>query len=147
MNVPGEHLLNVMSANEFLTRVNLMQGLRPDYETPLPETEGKQVLVIGGGNTAMDAARTARRLGGHVTIVYRRTQSEMPARVEELHHALEEGIALKVLRSPSEFLGDQQTGFVTAATLEVMELGEPDASGRRRPDGHRRAPRSCAPTS
>jgi len=133
MNVPGEHLLNVMSANEFLTRVNLMQGLRPDYETPLPETEGKQVIVIGGGNTAMDAARTAHRLGGHVTIVYRRTQSEMPARVEELHHALEEGIALKVLRSPSEFLGDQQTGFVTAATLEVMELGEPDASGRRRP--------------
>jgi glutamate synthase (NADPH/NADH) small chain len=133
MNVPGEHLLNVMSANEFLTRVNLMQGLRPDYETPLPETDGKQVIVIGGGNTAMDAARTARRLGGHVTIVYRRTQSEMPARVEELEHALEEGIALKVLRSPSEFLGDGQTGFVTAATLEVMQLGEPDASGRRRP--------------
>jgi len=133
MNVPGEHLLNVMSANEFLTRVNLMQGLRPDYETPLPETAGKQVIVIGGGNTAMDAARTARRLGGHVTIVYRRTQSEMPARVEELEHALEEGIALKVLRSPSEFLGDGTTGFVTAATLEVMQLGEPDASGRRRP--------------
>ncbi len=151
MNVPGEHLLNVMSANEFLTRVNLMQGLRPDYETPLPETEGKQVLVIGGGNTAMDAARTAHRLGGHVTIVYRRTQSEMPARVEELHHALEEGIALKVLRSPSEFLGDQQTGFVTAATLEVMELGEPDASGRRRPmatgehRGHARGPRDHGP--
>ena len=133
MNVPGEHLLNVMSANEFLTRVNLMQGLRPDYETPLPEIEGKDVIVIGGGNTAMDAARTARRLGGIVTIVYRRTQSEMPARVEELHHALEEGIALKVLRAPSEFLGDQQTNFVTAATLDVMELGEPDESGRRRP--------------
>lgn len=133
MNVPGEHLLNVMSANEFLTRVNLMQGLREDYETPLPETAGKQVLVVGGGNTAMDAARTARRLGGEVTIVYRRTQAEMPARVEELHHALEEGIGLAVLRSPSEFLGDASTGFVTAATLEVMELGEPDASGRRRP--------------
>jgi len=133
MNVPGEHLLNVMSANEFLTRVNLMQGLRPDYETPLPEIEGKDVIVIGGGNTAMDAARTARRLGGNVTIVYRRTQSEMPARVEELHHALEEGIALQVLRAPSEFLGDQQTNFVTAATLDVMELGEPDESGRRRP--------------
>jgi glutamate synthase (NADPH/NADH) small chain len=132
MNVPGEHLLNVMSANEFLTRVNLMQGLRPDYETPLPETDGKQVIVIGGGNTAMDAARTAKRLGGDVTIVYRRTQSEMPARVEELEHALEEGIALKVLRSPSEFLGNSE-GFVTAATLDVMELGEPDASGRRRP--------------
>jgi len=133
MNVPGEHLLNVMSANEFLTRVNLMQGLRADYETPLPDTEGKQVLVIGGGNTAMDAARTAHRLGGLVTIVYRRTQSEMPARVEELEHALEEGIALKVLRSPSEFIGDQETNFVKAATLEVMELGEPDKSGRRRP--------------
>lgn len=133
MNVPGEHLLNVMSANEFLTRVNLMQGLREDYETPLPETAGKNVLVIGGGNTAMDAARTARRLGGNVTIVYRRTQSEMPARVEELHHALEEGVALQVLRSPSEFHGDTGTGFVTAATLDVMELGEPDESGRRRP--------------
>ena len=133
MDVAGEHYLNVMSANEFLTRVNLMQGLREEYETPLPVTEGKEVLVIGGGNTAMDAARTAHRLGGRVTIVYRRTQAEMPARVEELEHALEEGIALKVLRSPREFLGDDATGFVTATTLEVMELGEPDASGRRRP--------------
>jgi glutamate synthase (NADPH/NADH) small chain len=132
MNVPGEHLLNVMSANEFLTRVNLMQAQRPDYETPLPETRGKEVMVIGGGNTAMDAARTARRLGGNVTIVYRRTQKEMPARVEELEHALEEGIALRVLRSPTEFLGDSH-GFVTAATLDVMELGAPDDSGRRRP--------------
>ncbi len=133
LNVPGEHLLNVMSANEFLTRVNLMQGLRPDHETPLPETEGRQVLVIGGGNTAMDAARTARRLGGTVTIVYRRTRTEMPARVEELEHALEEGIALRVLRSPSEFVGDDASGFVSAATLDIMELGEPDGSGRRRP--------------
>jgi len=133
MNVPGEHLLNVMSANEFLTRVNLMQGLREDYETPLPETKGKEVLVIGGGNTAMDAARTARRLGGNVTIVYRRTQSEMPARVEELHHALEEGIQLKVLRSPIEFVGDDKTHFVTGAMLDVIALGEPDASGRRSP--------------
>jgi glutamate synthase (NADPH/NADH) small chain len=132
MNVPGEHLLNVMSANEFLTRVNLMQGQRPDYETPLPETRGREVMVIGGGNTAMDAARTAQRLGGNVTIVYRRTQKEMPARVEELEHALEEGIALQVLRSPTEFLGDSH-GFVTAATLDVMELGAPDDSGRRRP--------------
>jgi len=132
MNVPGEHLLNVMSANEFLTRVNLMQGLRPDYETPLPATEGKEVIVIGGGNTAMDAARTAQRLGGNVTIAYRRTKSEMPARVEELRHALEEGIALKELCSPIEFLGDD-ANFVTATTLEVMELGEPDDSGRRRP--------------
>ena len=133
MNVPGEHLLNIMSANEFLTRVNLMQGQSPEYETPLPETAGKEVLVIGGGNTAMDAARTARRLGGNVTIVYRRTRDEMPARVEELHHALEEGIALRVLRSPSEFRGDDKTGFVDAAVLDVMELGEPDDSGRRRP--------------
>ncbi len=132
LNVPGEHLVNVMSANEFLTRVNLMQGLREDYETPLPETEGKQVLVIGGGNTAMDAARTARRLGGHVTIVYRRTQREMPARVEELEHALEEGIELRVLRSPSEFVGNDDSR-VSAATLDVMELGERDSSGRRRP--------------
>ncbi len=133
MDVPGEHYLNVMSANEFLTRVNLMQGLRDDYETPLPVTVDKEVLVIGGGNTAMDAARTAHRLGGHVTIVYRRTRSEMPARVEELEHALEEGITLLSLRSPNEFLGDDATGFVTATTLDVMELGDPDASGRRRP--------------
>ncbi len=133
LNVPGEHLLNVMSANEFLTRVNLMQAHRLDHETPLPLTDGKQVLVIGGGNTAMDAARTARRLGGQVTIVYRRTRAEMPARVEELEHALEEGIELEVLRSPIEFLGDDATGFVTGTTLEVMGLGEPDATGRRRP--------------
>lgn len=132
MNVPGEHLLNVMSANEFLTRVNLMRGLSEEYETPLPETRGKKVLVIGGGNTAMDAARTAHRLGGHVTIVYRRTQDAMPARVEELHHALEEGVSLVTLRAPSEFVGDD-THFVKAAVLDVMELGEPDASGRRSP--------------
>ena len=133
MNVPGEHLLNVMSANEFLTRVNLMQGAREGFETPLPEVKGKRVIVIGGGNTAMDAARTARRLGGLVTIVYRRTRSEMPARVEELHHALEEGIELKVLRSPTEFIGDDKTHFVKMATLDVIELGAPDASGRRSP--------------
>ena len=133
LNVPGEHLLNVMSANEFLTRVNLMQGHKDERETPLPDTAGKQVLIIGGGNTAMDAARTARRLGGQVTIVYRRTRAEMPARVEELEHALEEGIELEVLRSPIEFLGDDATGFVTGATVEIMGLGEPDASGRRRP--------------
>jgi glutamate synthase (NADPH/NADH) small chain len=133
MNVPGEHLLNVMSANEFLTRVNLMQGLREEYETPLPETAGKQVIVIGGGNTAMDAARTARRLGGIVTIVYRRTQGEMPVRVEELHHALEEGIALKELRAPREFVGDGRTHTVTHTILDIIELGAPDASGRRSP--------------
>jgi glutamate synthase (NADPH/NADH) small chain len=133
MNVPGEHLLGVMSANEFLTRVNLMQGLDKEYETPLPETAGKQVIVIGGGNTAMDAARTAKRLGGIVTIVYRRTQDEMPVRVEELHHALEEGVGLKVLRAPREFVGDEKTHCVTHAILDVMELGEPDASRRRSP--------------
>ncbi|MFZ1124375.1 MAG: sulfide/dihydroorotate dehydrogenase-like FAD/NAD-binding protein [Candidatus Baltobacteraceae bacterium] len=133
MNVPGEHLLGVMSANEFLTRVNLMQGQLEDYETPLPETKGKHVIVIGGGNTAMDAARTALRLGGLVTIVYRRTQSEMPVRVEELHHALEEGIKLKVLRAPREFVGDGKTHCVTHTILDIMELGEPDASGRRSP--------------
>jgi glutamate synthase (NADPH/NADH) small chain len=133
MNVPGEHLLGVMSANEFLTRVNLMQGHRGGFETPLPETKGKQVIVIGGGNTAMDAARTARRLGGNVTIVYRRTQGEMPVRKEELHHALEEGIQLMVLRAPREFVGDKETHFVKSAVLDVIELGQPDASGRRSP--------------
>lgn len=133
MNVPGEHLLGVMSANEFLTRVNLMRGQHEGYETPLPEIEGKQVMVIGGGNTAMDAARTAKRLGGIVTIVYRRTKKEMPVRVEELHHALEEGIALKVLRAPREFGGRDETHAVAHAILDVMELGEPDASGRRSP--------------
>jgi glutamate synthase (NADPH/NADH) small chain len=133
MNVPGEHLLNVMSANEFLTRVNLMQGQTEGYETPLPETKGKHVIIIGGGNTAMDAARTALRLGGLTTIVYRRTQSEMPVRVEELHHALEEGIKLKVLRAPREFVGDGKTHCVTHTILDIMELGEPDASGRRSP--------------
>ncbi|MDR0783778.1 MAG: sulfide/dihydroorotate dehydrogenase-like FAD/NAD-binding protein [Propionibacteriaceae bacterium] len=132
LNVPGEHLLNVMSANEFLTRVNLMQANDPEYETPLPYVEGRTVLIIGGGNTAMDAARTARRLGGKVTIVYRRTRAEMPARVEELEHAEEEGIELNLLRSPIEFLGNE-TGFVTTAIVDVMKLGEPDDSGRRRP--------------
>ena len=133
MNVPGEHLINVMSANEFLTRVNLMQGAKPGFETPLPEVRGKNIVIIGGGNTAMDAARTARRLGGKVTIVYRRTMREMPARVEELHHALEEGIVVKELRYPRDFEGDDKTHFVTHTYLEVIELGAPDASGRRSP--------------
>jgi glutamate synthase (NADPH) small chain len=133
MNVPGEHLLGVMSANEFLTRVNLMRGLDEKYETPLPDTRGKEVFIIGGGNTAMDAARTARRLGANVTIVYRRTLREMPARVEELHHALEEGIRVRELRAPCEFLGDGKTNFVTHAVLDVNELGPADKSGRRSP--------------
>ena len=132
MNIPGEHLLNVMSANEFLTRVNLMQARLDDFETPLPEVAGKQVIVIGGGNTAMDAARTAKRLGGIVTIVYRRTKSEMPVRVEELHHALEEGIDLKVLRAPREFVSEKSHA-VCHTILDVMELGPPDASRRRAP--------------
>ncbi|MDR2566680.1 MAG: sulfide/dihydroorotate dehydrogenase-like FAD/NAD-binding protein [Bifidobacteriaceae bacterium] len=133
MGVPGEHLLGVMSANEFLTRVNLMQAHQEGAETPLPLVRDKNVIVIGGGNTAMDAARTAKRLGGNVSIVYRRTQAEMPARVEELEHALEEQVGLAVLRSPSEFLGDPETGFVASAIVDIMELGEPDDSGRRRP--------------
>jgi glutamate synthase (NADPH/NADH) small chain len=133
MNVPGEHLNGIVSANEFLTRVNLMKANNEDYETPLPEVKGREVIVIGGGNTAMDAARTAKRLGAHVTIVYRRTQDAMPARVEELHHALEEEIELKVLRSPREFSGNDQSNHVCHTILDVMELGEPDASGRRRP--------------
>ncbi|MDR1806805.1 MAG: sulfide/dihydroorotate dehydrogenase-like FAD/NAD-binding protein [Propionibacteriaceae bacterium] len=133
LDVPGEHLLGVMSANEFLTRVNLMGAALPDHATPLPAIQGKRVLVVGGGNTAMDAARTARRLGGAVTLVYRRTQAEMPARAEELEHALEEGVELTPLRSPVEFRGDPESGFVTLAVVERMELGEPDASGRRSP--------------
>ncbi len=133
MNVPGEHMNGILSANEFLTRVNLMKAHLEDYETPLPEVKGRQVIVIGGGNTAMDAARTARRLGGNVTIVYRRTREAMPVRKEELHHALEEGIELKTLRAPREFIGDDKTHFVNSTNLDVMELGEPDDSGRRRP--------------
>ncbi|MGD1037677.1 MAG: sulfide/dihydroorotate dehydrogenase-like FAD/NAD-binding protein [Roseiarcus sp.] len=132
MNIPGEHLLGVMSANEFLTRVNLMQARMEDYETPLPEIAGKHVIIIGGGNTAMDAARTSKRLGGIVTIVYRRTQAEMPARVEELHHALEEGVELKVLRSPREFVSEKSHS-VCHTVLDVMELGPPDESHRRAP--------------
>jgi len=132
MNIPGEHLLGVMSANEFLTRVNLMQARLDEFETPLPEVAGKQVIVIGGGNTAMDAARTAKRLGGIVTIVYRRTKAEMPVRVEELHHALEEGIELKVLRGPREFVSEKSHA-VCHTILDVMELGPPDASRRRAP--------------
>ena len=132
MNVPGEHLNGVMSANEFLTRVNLMQARLEDYETPLPIVKDKHVIVIGGGNTAMDAARTSKRLGAKVTIVYRRTKKEMPARVEELHHALEEGIELAVLRAPREFVSGGEH-HVCHAVLEVMELGPPDASRRRAP--------------
>lgn len=132
MNIPGEHLNGVMSANEFLTRVNLMQARTDDYETPLPAVNNRNVIVIGGGNTAMDAARTSKRLGGNVTIVYRRTKKEMPARVEELAHALEEGVELMPLRAPREFTSGSDH-HVCHAILDVMELGAPDASGRRKP--------------
>jgi glutamate synthase (NADPH) small chain len=132
MNVPGEELNGVMSANEFLTRVNLMQGRVDDYETPLPQVAGKKIIIIGAGNTAMDSARTSLRLGGDVTIVYRRTRAEMPVRVEELHHALEEGVKLKVLRAPTLFSGNKEHR-VCQTLLDVMELGPPDASGRRAP--------------
>ena len=132
-NIPGEHLLGVMSANEFLTRINLMQGHKEGYETPVPAVKGKRVVVFGGGNTAMDAARTAKRLGGEVTIIYRRTRQEMPVRGEELHHALEEGVQLMVLRSPKLFMGHPDHHTVTQVVLDIVKLGEPDASGRKRP--------------
>ncbi|MFC1597175.1 NADPH-dependent glutamate synthase [Planctomycetota bacterium] len=132
MGVPGENLGGVYSASEYLTRSNLMKAYAfPEYDTPVGQ--GKNVCVIGGGNVAMDSARTARRLGAeNVSIVYRRSRDEMPARAEEIHHAEEEGIILKLLSSPLEYLGDEQ-GMVRQARCQEMELGEPDASGRRRP--------------
>jgi len=132
LGIPGENLIGVYSANEYLTRVNLMRAyLFPKYDTPLPQ--GKEVVVIGGGNVAMDAARTALRLGARkVSIVYRRTKAEMPARREELEHAVEEGVNLEILSSPLEFVGDAE-GRLKALKVQKMELGEPDESGRRRP--------------
>ena len=130
MNIPGENYLNVMSSNEYLTRVNLMDAANPDTDTPI--NLGKHVLVVGGGNTAMDSCRTAKRLGADVTLVYRRSEAEMPARLEEVKHAREEGINFLTLHNPIEYLADEQ-GAVCAAVLQVMELGEPDASGRRSP--------------
>lgn len=132
LNIPGESLLGVYSANEYLTRVNLMRGYKfPEVDTPV--AAGRQVTVLGGGNVAMDAARTALRLGAEkVTIVYRRTKEEMPARLEELEHALEEGVELANLAAPISFNGDEQ-GHLVSLTVQRMELGEPDASGRRRP--------------
>lgn len=130
LGVAGENLNGVYSANEFLTRVNLMQANLADSPTPLKV--GKKVAVIGGGNVAMDAARTAVRVGfKDVYIVYRRTEAELPARLEEIRHAKEEGITFKLLHSPTEILGED--GYVKSMNLEVMELGEPDESGRRRP--------------
>ena len=130
MNIPGEHYNGVFSANEFLTRNNLMKAYRDDYDTPI--RTGKKVVVVGGGNVAMDAARTALRLGAETTIVYRRTEKELPARQEEVHHAKEEGIQFAMLTNPVEVIGDEN-GWVKSVKCIRMELGEPDESGRRSP--------------
>ena len=130
MGIPGENLNGVFSANEFLTRNNLMKAFREDYLTPIHA--GRKCCVIGGGNVAMDAARTALRLGADTTIVYRRTEVELPARKEEVHHAKEEGIEFQMLTNPVEIIGDEK-GWVKAIRCIRMELGEPDASGRRSP--------------
>lgn len=131
MGIPGENLIGVMSSNEYLTRINLMGAGREGFDTPV--ARGKVVAVIGGGNTAMDSSRTARRMGAEkVYIVYRRSEAEMPARVEEVKHAKEEGIELMTLSNPVEYLGDEK-GRVTAMKVQRMELGEPDESGRRSP--------------
>ncbi len=130
MNIPGENLNGVVSANEFLTRNNLMKAYDKDSDTPI--FVGRRVCVVGGGNVAMDAARTALRLGAEVTVVYRRTEHELPARAEEVHHAKEEGINFMFLTNPVEVVGNEK-GWVTALKCEKMELGEPDESGRRKP--------------
>lgn len=130
MGIPGENANGVLSANEFLTRVNLMKAYIDDYDTPI--RVGKKVVVVGGGNVAMDAARTALRLGADTHIVYRRSESELPARVEEVHHAKEEGIQFNLLTNPTEIMVDEN-GNVCGMKCIRMELGEPDESGRRRP--------------
>jgi len=134
MNIPGEHLNGVYSANEFLTRINLMKAYKfPVYDEPMLDLHGKNVAVIGGGNTALDAIRSALRLGAaKAYVIYRRSDAEMPARAEEVHHARQEGIDFQMLTAPVEFLSDGK-GWLTAARCVRMELGEPDASGRRRP--------------
>ena len=130
MNIPGENAINIMSSNEYLTRVNLMDAANPEADTPInPATN---VLVVGGGNTAMDSCRTAKRIGANVTLVYRRSEAEMPARLEEVKHAKEEGINFLTLHNPIEYIADE-SGAVKQAVLQVMKLGEPDASGRRKP--------------
>lgn len=131
MDIPGENAINIMSSNEYLTRVNLMDAANPKTDTPI--ILGKKVLVVGGGNTAMDSCRTAKRLGADVTLVYRRSEAEMPARLEEVKHAKEEGIRFLTLHNPKEYLADE-SGRVCGAILDVMKLGNPDASGRRRPE-------------
>jgi glutamate synthase (NADPH/NADH) small chain len=134
MGIPGEHLNGVYSANEFLTRINLMHAYEfPKYDEPMVDFRGKNVAVIGGGNTALDAIRSALRLGaGKAYVLYRRSEAEMPARIEEVKHAKQEGIEFQVLAAPVEFLSDGK-GWLSAARCQKMELGEPDASGRRRP--------------
>ncbi len=130
MGIPGENHNGVFSANEFLTRNNLMKAFRKDYDTPIKV--GDKVAVVGGGNVAMDAARTAKRLGADVYVIYRRTQEELPARLEEVHHAIEEGIIFEFLTAPIEIKGNDD-GWVSSIECIRMELGEPDESGRRRP--------------
>ena len=130
MGIPGENANGVFSANEYLTRSNLMKAFRDDYDTPI--VAGNRVAVVGGGNVAMDAARTALRLGAEVHVVYRRSEAELPARAEEVHHAKEEGIIFDLLSNPIEILTDEK-GWVNGMKCIRMELGEPDASGRRRP--------------
>ena len=131
MGIPGEQAKGVFSANEFLTRNNLMKAFKEGYDTPI--ARGKKVVVVGGGNVAMDAARTALRLGAEVHIVYRRSEAELPARVEEVHHAKEEGVIFDLLQNPTEILVDEN-GCVKGVRVIKMELGEPDESGRRRPE-------------
>ena len=130
MGIEGENLNGVVSANEFLTRANLMHAYDAEYDTPI--YVGKRVVVVGGGNVAMDAVRTAKRLGAEATIVYRRSEKELPARVEEVHHAKEEGIEFRMLTNPTAVIGNEQ-GWVTGLRCVEMELGEPDESGRRSP--------------
>ena len=130
MGIEGENLNGVFSANEFLTRANLMHAYDEEYDTPI--YTGRKVVVVGGGNVAMDAVRTARRLGAESVIVYRRSEAELPARVEEVHHAKEEGIEFKMLNNPVRVIGDEN-GWVKGVECIRMELGEPDASGRRSP--------------
>ena len=130
MGIPGENANGVFSANEYLTRSNLMKAFRDDYDTPIARF--KKVAVVGGGNVAMDAARTALRLGAEVHVVYRRSEAELPARAEEVHHAKEEGIIFDLLTNPTEIMVDEN-GWVSGIKCVKMELGEPDASGRRRP--------------
>jgi len=134
LNVPGEHLNGVYSANEFLTRINLMHAYKfPAYDEPMVDLRGKHVAVVGGGNTALDTIRSARRLGAEKAyVIYRRSETEMPARIEEVKHAKQEGIEFRMLTNPVEFLDDGR-GWLKAARCVQMELGEPDASGRPRP--------------